>query len=190
MVHYAQSLEEAAEILKSSNRILVVGCSGGGKSTLSMKLCVRFGLEFISMDRDIFWLPNWQARSRSEQREIISNMVAEDRWLMDGSNPSSFDLRLPRADIVLWVRLPRWRCLLGVYRRAFRNYGKKRPEMAEGCVEKWPDKDFLSYIWNFEHKHAPIFIRNFDLYGPQVPVLVLKSRREVSQLLDLVGAQA
>ncbi|HBF31284.1 AAA family ATPase [Rhizobium sp.] len=190
MVNYVQSVADAAEILKGSNRVLVVGCSGGGKSTLSMKLCQRFGLQFISMDRDIFWLPGWKARTREEQRALITEKIIEDRWLMDGSNSSSFDLRLPRTDIVLWVRMPRWLCLLGVYRRLIKNYGKSRMEMASGCVEKWPDKEFLSFIWNFEHKHVPIFIRNFDLYGPQVPVLVLKSRRDVARLLDLVGAQA
>jgi adenylate kinase family enzyme len=190
MVHYVQSLEDAAEILKNSNRVMVVGCSGAGKSTLSMKLCHRFGFPFVSMDRDFFWLPDWKARARDEQRALISQKIGEERWLMDGSNPSSFDLRLPRADIVLWVRMPRWLCLLGVYRRALQTRGKTRIEMAPGCVEQWPDREFLSYIWNFERKHGPIFMRNFDLYGPQVPVLVLKSRREVSQLLDLVGAQA
>lgn len=190
MVHYVQSLADAAKILNNSNRVMVVGCSGGGKSTLSLKLCGRFSLPFVSMDRDFFWLSGWKARPRDEQRALISEKITDERWLMDGSNPSSFDLRLPRTDIVLWVRMPRWRCVLGVYRRALKTYGKTRAEMAAGCVEQWPDREFLSYIWNFERKHAPIFMRNFELYGPQVPVLVLKSRREVSQLLDLVGAQA
>ncbi|MCM2292858.1 AAA family ATPase [Allorhizobium sp. BGMRC 0089] len=188
MVHYVESVEIAAEILKGSNRVMVVGCSGGGKSTLSMRLCKRFCLDFISMDRDFFWLPGWKARAREEQRALISQKITQERWLMDGSNPSSFDLRLPRTDIVLWVRMPRWLCLLGVYRRSMQNYGKTRISMAAGCVEKWPDREFLSYIWNFERKHAPIFIRNFDLYGPHVPVLVLKSRRDVARLLDLVDA--
>ncbi|OLP43591.1 AAA family ATPase [Rhizobium oryziradicis] len=190
MVHYLQSVEDAADILRSSQRVMVVGCSGGGKSTLSMKLCHRFGFQFVSLDRDIFWLPGWQKRTRSQQRNIIEDKISQERWLMDGSNPSSFDLRLPRTDLVLWVRMPRWLCLLGVYRRAFHNLGKTRIDMAPGCVEKWPDRDFLTYIWNFERKHAPIFIRNFDLYGPQVPVFVLKSRRDVARLLDLVGVQA
>lgn len=190
MVHYVQNVEDAAEILKRSNRVTVVGCSGAGKSTLSRTLCHRFSLPFVSMDRDFFWLPGWKERPRDEQRALISEKIAEERWLMDGSNPSSFDLRLPRTDIVLWVRMPRWLCVLGVYRRAHKTLGKTRIDMAPGCVEQWPDREFLSYIWNFERKHAPIFIRNFDLYGPQVPVLVLKSRREVARLLDLVGAQA
>jgi adenylate kinase family enzyme len=189
MVHYVQSVEHAAEILKGSNRVMVVGCSGGGKSTLSAKLANRFGLEYQSIDRDVRFLPQWRQRDKQQQRMIIEQLVARDRWVMDGSGPSTFAMRLPRTDLVIWIRMPRLLCLYGVAGRVFRHYGSVRPLMAAGCPEPLPDRDFLAYIWNFEKESAPIFIRNFDLYGPQVPVLVLKSRRDVARLLDLVGAQ-
>ncbi len=96
MPNYLEKADDAAAIIAGAQRIMIVGCSGGGKSTLSRKLVRRFGLEYISMDREIFWLPGWQLRPRAEQRERIADFVAGERWLMDGSNPSSFDLRLPR----------------------------------------------------------------------------------------------
>ncbi|MQB02597.1 AAA family ATPase [Agrobacterium tumefaciens] len=185
MPNYLENVEDAAAIIVSAQRISVVGCSGGGKSTLSRKLVRRFGFEYISMDRDIFWLPGWQARPRQEQRQRIAAIVTKDRWLMDGSNPSSFDMRLPRSDIVLWVRMPRWLCLWGAITRIAKGYGKARPEMAEGCPERL-DLDFLRYIWNFERRHAPIFEQNFALYGPNVPVFQLKSRKQLRRLLDLL----
>lgn len=185
MPNYLHRVEDAAAIIAGAQRILVVGCSGGGKSTLSQKLAGNFGLRYISMDREIFWLPGWQARARDEQRQRIAAIITEERWLMDGSNPSSFDIRLPRSHIVLWVRMPRWLCLWGAVSRAIKGYGKARPEMAEGCPERI-DIDFLRYIWNFEHRHAPIFEQNFALYGPDVPVFQLKSRKQFRRLLDLL----
>ena len=118
MPNYLEKADDAAAIIAGARRIMIVGCSGGGKSTLSRKLVRRFGLEYISMDREIFWLPGWQLRPRAEQRERIADFVAGERWLMDGSNPSSFDLRLPRTDIVIWVRMPRWLCLWGATSRS------------------------------------------------------------------------
>ena len=59
-------LKQAAEHIRRARRILVVGCSGGGKSTLSLKIAKRFGLPYISLDRDVFWLPGWVARDRAE----------------------------------------------------------------------------------------------------------------------------
>lgn len=185
MPNYLEKTDDAAAIIAGARRIMIVGCSGGGKSTLSRKLVRRFGLEYISMDREIFWLPGWQLRPRAEQRERIADFVAGERWLMDGSNPSSFDLRLPRTDIVIWVRMPRWLCLWGATSRIVKGYGKARPEMAQGCPERL-DREFLRYIWNFERRHAPLFEQNFDLYGPDVPVWQLKSRKQLRRLLDLL----
>ncbi len=185
MPNYLHRVEDAAAIIAGAQRIMVVGCSGGGKTTLSQKLARNFGLRYISMDRDVFWLPGWQARPREEQRQRIATIITEERWLMDGSNPSSFDIRLPRSHIVLWVRMPRWLCLRGAVSRAIKGYGKARPEMAEGCPERI-DIDFLRYIWNFERRHASIFEQNFALYGPDVPVFQLKSRKQFRRLLDLL----
>ena len=185
MPHYLDRAEDAAKIIAGAKRIMVVGCSGGGKSTLSHKLSAAFGLRYISMDREIFWLPGWQARPREEQRQKIAAIVAEEKWLMDGSNPSSFDMRLPRSHIVLWVRMPRWLCLWGAISRIVKGYGKARPEMAEGCPERI-DLDFLRYIWNFERRHSPIFEESFALHGPNVPIFQLKSRKQIRRLLDLL----
>ena len=60
------SLENAAERLKTADRVLVIGCSGSGKSTLARKLATRLGLPYVSMDREIFWLPGWQSRPRAD----------------------------------------------------------------------------------------------------------------------------
>ncbi|RVO93980.1 AAA family ATPase, partial [Sinorhizobium meliloti] len=97
---------------------------------------------------------------------------------------SSFDIRLVRTDLVLWVRVPRRVALLGLFKRVFRYYGSVRPEMAEGCPEPLPDMDFLSYIWNFEKRYAPLFIKQIDQHGPTVPVAVLRSHREMDLMLQ------
>lgn len=187
MMMFTKSLEDGAAQLRQVRRIMVIGCSGGGKSTLSRKLAAALDLPNHSMDREVFWLSAWVQRPRAEQRDIISDIVGRERWILDGTNPSSFDIRLHRTDLVIWVRLPRWRCLLGVYRRAAKFVGKHRPEMADGCVEKWPDREFLSYIWHFERRFSPRIIQEIERHGPNVPVVTLKSHGEMAHLLDLAG---
>jgi hypothetical protein len=137
-------LTEAASNLARANRVLVIGYSGGGKTTLSQNLAATFGLEFQSLDRDVRWLPGWKERDRHRR-------VA----------------------------------LLGLARRVARFYGSVRPAMAPGCPERLPDREFLSYIWNFERKYAPIFIECIDRHGPDVPVAVLRSHREMARLLRM-----
>lgn len=179
------SLNEAAAKLARANRILVIGCSGGGKTTFSEKIADLLGLEFQSLDRDVRWLSGWKERARQEQRTLIAELAQRSRWVMDGSGASSFDLRLPRTDLVLWVRVPRRVALFGLAKRVARFYGSVRPAMAPDCPERLPDRDFLSYIWNFEKKYAPIFIQSIDQHGPNVPVAVLRSHREMARLLQI-----
>ncbi|MDA7966048.1 hypothetical protein [Ruegeria sp.] len=176
------SISEAANRLAIADRVLVIGCSGGGKSTLSLKISERFGLEYQSYDRDVRWLPGWRTRDRDEQRKIVADLVNRERWVMDGTTVSTFDLRLPRADLVVWVRVPRRTSLLGVARRVLANYGTVRLDMAEGCPEQLPDWEFLSYIWTFEKRVAPRIVAAVDHIAPTVPLVILRSRREFEAL--------
>lgn len=189
MSNFVTDITSAADLVSRADRILVIGCSGGGKTTLSRRLGAQLELRHISMDRDFYWLPGWVKRPKAEEREMIAAAVAEERWLMDGTGASTFDLRMPRTDMVLWVRLPRWRCLLGVTTRWLRWRGRARPEMAPGCPERL-DGEFLTYIWNFERRWAPLILAGIERYKPDVPVLQLKSHREMRRLLDLLGAPA
>jgi adenylate kinase family enzyme len=172
-----------------ADRILVIGCSGGGKTTLSKQLAQRLDLRHLSMDREFYWLPGWVKRPKAEERQMIAAAVTSGRWLMDGTGSSTFDLRLPRAEFVLWVRLPRWRCVLGVVRRWLRWRGRARPEMAPGCPEKL-DLEFLGFIWNFERRFVPLIIDGIERFACDIPVLQLKSHREMRHLLDLLDAPA
>ena len=176
------STESGADLLRTAERVLVIGCSGGGKTTLSLKLAARFKLEYLSLDRDVRWLPRWTERDRNLQREILTELVKRSTWVMDGSGSSTFDIRLRRADLVIWLRVPRHVALRGVAIRVFKNLGTVRVAMAEGCREKIPDLEFLSYIWNFEKIQAPKFIEKIDMFGSDVPVVVLKSHSEISTL--------
>ena len=56
---YVTNGQEAATHLRQARRIMVIGCSGGGKSTLSRKIATALDLPYHPMDREVFWLPGW-----------------------------------------------------------------------------------------------------------------------------------
>lgn len=177
-------INEAQNLIEDADRMLVIGCSGGGKSTLAQRIASKRKIEYISLDRDVRWLPDWKPREANERRRLVEKLILGEQWIMDGTYPTSFDIRLPRTDIIIWVKVPRYVCLYSVYKRSITNLGKTRPDMAKGCVEQLPDREFLSYIWNFEKKSAPIVKQNIDNYGPDVPLFVLTKRAEVNLLIS------
>ncbi|MCJ9754214.1 AAA family ATPase [Neorhizobium sp. BETTINA12A] len=182
-------IAEAADKVSNADRILVIGCSGGGKSTLAQKVAGRFELNYISIDRDVLWLPGWVQRDKPGQHRLIVELAAGERWIMDGTNTSTFDIRVPRSDLVIWVRMPRWLCVWGILSRWMRNRGGTRPEMAPGCLEKI-DLDFFRFVWTWEKVYGPRVAAGLTAHAIGKPVLVLKSRREMRDLLDLIGAGA
>ncbi len=183
------NVEQAAAALQAAERVLVIGCSGSGKSTLAQALSSLFALPYISMDRDVFWMPGWIQRPRAEALEIVVRAVAQPRWIMDGTSPGTLPLRLPRTDLVLWLRPRRHVSLYGVISRWLRFRGRTRPEMAENCPER-VTLEFLSYIWNFEKTESPEIEQKLADYGSEVPVFVVRSHAETRILLEHVTQQA
>lgn len=171
-------------MLRHAKRILVIGCPGGGKSMLARALSEALDLPYISMDRDFYWLPGWKKRDRSDIDRLIAGAVAQERWIMDGTGLGSFHLRLPRADLVIWLRLPRMVCLLGAISRALRYLGRNRPEMPEGCPERLTP-DMVGYIWNFERHAAPKIEAALYQFGLDDSTVIVRSRKAASQLAAL-----
>jgi len=137
------SIADAADMIFRAERIMVIGCSGGGKSTLAQKLANHFDLTYLSIDRDIRWLPGWTQRSKKEQRQRVVDRIAGERWIMDGTNTSTFDIRLPRTDILIWVRMPRLLCVWGVITRWL--------STSAAHVRKWrraASKRSIGNFWN------------------------------------------
>ncbi|MFX5510429.1 hypothetical protein ABTD49_21645, partial [Acinetobacter baumannii] len=59
--------------------------------------------------------------------------------------PRTFDLRLPHADTVILLDLPKWVTIPRAVGRWLRFRGRQRPDAAPGCPEKF-DREFLWYM--------------------------------------------
>src|SRR5205807_531139 len=112
-------------------RVLVMGCSGSGKSTFARKLSEKLRLPFVSIDR-IFWQPGWREPGRDAFIAAMTHEAEKPAWVIDGNytHSAAAELRRARADTIFWFDLPRWVCMVGVLRRSLLGYGVVRPEMA------------------------------------------------------------
>jgi len=165
-------------------RVLIIGCSGGGKSTLARALGAKLDLPVIHIDR-LFWLPGWAPRPTEDCRRLIAEALVGDRWVFDGNNTSSFDIRLPRADAIVWIDQPRWLCLWRAFARVLKGPGRTRSDMADGCAEKI-DFEFYRYIWNFKRDHTPKFEAGIARYGAHLPLYRLTSDKQIAAFLASV----
>lgn len=117
-------------------RIMIVGAAGSGKSTAARAIGERLGLPVFHMDRDVYWLPNWEERPEPDRQARVADLVNQDAWVFEGSYSRTFSLRLTRAEMLIWLDPPLLLRLFRVIRRTFQQRGESRSDMAEGCVER------------------------------------------------------
>src|SRR6478672_12302851 len=108
-------------------RALVIGSPGAGKSTFARALAARTGLPLIHLDRE-YHLPGWVEPPEADWRARIDQLIAGDRWIIDGNYGGSMDVRLNRADTVILLDYPSWLCLWRVVSRIATLHGRVRPD--------------------------------------------------------------
>lgn len=130
------------------DRILIIGPCGAGKSTLSVELGRRLGLPVFHMDK-LNWKPGWVDSSKNELRAKLEQICSTERWLIDGNYGGTMAERLVRADTVVYLDFPIRLCLWRVMRRIITWRGRTRPDMTEGCPERF-NFEFILYLltWN------------------------------------------
>lgn len=106
---------------REMERVVVVGTSCSGKTTLARQLSRVLGVTHVELD-GIHWMPGWQLRPVDEVRKMVGEAAAAERWVMDGNYSAVRDLVWGRATAVVWLNYPfrvvLGRCLSRTVRRA------------------------------------------------------------------------
>jgi len=160
----------------------VVGSGGAGKSVFSEELGRRTGLPVIHLDRH-HWKPGWIETPADRWSALLSDLVAGDQWIVDGNYGGTFDIRFERADTVIVLGLPRWRCVAGALSRSVRHRGTA--VQADGCPERI-DLKFLRWIWRYPTDSRPRLDAALERHASHLRIVELTTRREAATFLDSV----
>ena len=163
-------------------RVMIIGCGGSGKSTLARTLGVKTGLPVFHLDQ-IWWEPgNWQHLERDAFDARLAQVIQRPAWIIDGNFNRTMPMRLEHCDTVIYLDLPAVVCLLSWIKRVITNWGKARPDMAEGCAE-WFDPEFAGWIFRFNRTHRKDYYKMLAEQKDKT-VLIFRNRYEVRKFLD------
>lgn len=162
-------------------RVMIIGCGGSGKTTLSRILGDKTGLPVIHLDQ-IFWSPgNWQHLEREDFDRLLMEEMKKPQWIIDGNYSRTMELRLEKCDTVIWLDYNRFVCIFGWLKRVIRNWGKSRPDMGPGCGE-WLDPEFFKWLWTFNRKNRKKYLQILSQHTDK-KIYILKTRRQLRKML-------
>ena len=165
------------------DRVIIRGCGGSGKSTLSRALSEKTNLPVVHLDK-LFWSEGWVYIPREEFNTLLREELKKDKWIIDGNYDRTLEERINRCDTVIYLDYPRRTCFLGVFKRVLLNYGKVRPDMAEGCPEKF-DLEFMKWIWNFNKNHRDKLYRILNKQKNK-KIYIFKNRKQCKEFLNKI----
>ena len=162
-------------------RVMIMGCSGSGKSTLSTKLGQILNLPIIHLDKH-YWRPDWVSTPDEEWHRIAQELTMEDKWIIDGNYSGTMDIRVKRADLIIYLDMSRWLCLYRVIKRRIIYHNKTRPDMHEGCLEKI-DLEFLQWVWNFKRKNRKGILEKLEQVNEEKEIIIINKPRQLDELI-------
>jgi adenylate kinase family enzyme len=163
-----------------ANRILVIGSPGSGKSIFARKLGERTGLPVHHLDQ-IYWRAGWVESEREAFRAEVERITAAPHWIIDGNYSGTLETRLAHAGQVILLDLSPLRCTWRILKRVIAGHGKVRPDMAEGCPERF-DLGFLWYVLSFRLRVLPRVEAKLEGYSGDL--VWLGTPREVTRFLS------
>ena len=182
------------DVRRAMDRVVVVGTSCSGKSTLARQLSRALAAPNIELDA-IHWQPNWRPRPAEEFRQLVSEAVVEERWVIDGNYSVSRDIVWGRATAIIWLnysfRVVLWRTLYRTIRRVI-----SREELFSGNRETFR-QSFLSrdsiILWAlsgyWRRRRAYRQILDEGAY-PHLRVIELRKPADAESLVASLGEPA
>lgn len=174
-------------------KIIVIGVTGSGKSTIAKKLSEKLNIPCIQLDF-LFWKPNWEPASDEEFFEKIRNAIDnKPQWVLDGNYGRTNHLTWKDADTVIWIDLPFW---LTFYQNFTRSLSRAftQKELWEGTGNKesffrmFSRDSILLWLFKTYSSHSSRYLaRISDPAYAHINFHHLRSRKEIKKFLNQLG---
>ena len=157
-------------------KVIVIGCPGSGKSTVSRVLHNKTGIPLYHLDM-MYWNADKTTVEKNVFIERLSAILKKDAWIIDGNYGSTMELRMAACDTVIFLDYPLEVCLDGIKERR----GKPRSDMP--WIETEEDAEFIEFIKNYNEQQKPKVLELLEKYGDK-NIIVFKSREETNAFLN------
>ena len=156
-------------------RVIVIGCPGSGKSTVSRAVHNKTGIPLYHLDM-MYWNADKTTVEKSVFLERLSAVLEKNKWIIDGNYGSTMEMRMAACDTVIFLDYPLEVCLNGIKERR----GKPRSDMP--WIETEEDSEFIEFIKNYNEQQKPKVLELLKKYSDK-NIIIFKSREQANEFL-------
>ena len=156
-------------------KVIVIGCPGSGKSTVSRALHNKTGIPLYHLDM-MYWNADKTTVEKSVFLERLSAVLENNEWIIDGNYGSTMELRMAACDTVIFLDYPLDVCLDGIRERR----GKPRSDMP--WIETEEDAEFIEFIKSYNEQQKPKVLELLEKYSDK-NIIIFKSREQADLFL-------
>ena len=156
-------------------KVIVIGCPGSGKSTVSWALHNKTGIPLYHLDM-MYWNADKTTVEKSVFLERLSTVLEKGEWIIDGNYGSTMELRMAACDTVIFLDYPLEVCLDGIKERR----GKPRSDMP--WIETEEDAEFIEFIKSYNEQQKPKVLELLEKYDDK-NIIILRSREQADAFL-------
>ena len=147
-------------------RLVVIGTTSSGKSTLAEQLANKLALDFIELDA-LNWGPNWTAAGDETLRFHAEEATRAPGWVVAGNYRITRPATWARAEAIIWLDYSLWVIFWRLFRRTWKRIVFKEElwngnrEHLSTQLKLWSEESLFHWLfktyWRRKREYPQLF---------------------------------
>jgi adenylate kinase family enzyme len=166
-------------------KVAIVGCGGSGKSHVARALGDVMDAPVTHLDA-AFYDDEWNELPMEKFAAVQRDLVAREKWVIDGNYNSTLQIRLEACDTVVLMDVSTPAALWGILSRQLRHGAGHKGNGVHNRIH-W---GVIKYVATYRRKMRPRVMAKIDQFATgHADVVLLTSRRQTQRWLRKAAAQ-
>jgi adenylate kinase family enzyme len=163
---------------KNLQKIIIMGDSGRGKSTLAPRISEKLGIPCHSTDDYFYEVKFSKRRDRQESINEISKLFHEPKWIVEGTTHHLLEQGLATADIIIHLT---YKNIFYQWAYQIKRYFQRDNESLVGLYQLMKHSLYKKYGLGYKKGK----VNNVELIAPyKEKVITLSSFREIDDFVS------